>query len=80
MMIWKCIVVIATDLFCAEHDLQEDLNSVYSWLCANCSSLSVTKSHVMLIGSHQKLQKHGIHDDIYGKLISHVSSTKYLGY
>ena len=44
------------NLSCAEHDLQDDLNSVYSWLCINLLSLNVPKSNVMLVGSRQKLQ------------------------
>jgi len=41
------------DLSCAEHDPQEDLKFVYSWLCINLLSLGVKKSNVMLVGSRR---------------------------
>ena len=41
------------NLSCVEHDLQKDLNLVYSWLCVNVLSLSIKKSNVMLVGSLQ---------------------------
>ena len=43
------------NLASAEHDLQRDIQSVNSWLCVNLLTLSIRKSNVMLIGSHQKL-------------------------
>ena len=46
------------NLSCVEHDLQEDLNLVYSWLCVNLLSLSIKKSSVVLVSSCQKLQNH----------------------
>ena len=41
-----------------QYDLQNDLNSIHLWLQTNRLSLNVGKSHVMLIGSRQKLQNH----------------------
>ena len=67
------------DLSCAEHDLQEDLNFVYSWLCINLLSLSIKKSNVMLIGSRQKLQNHDLIVTVDGRPLARVSSFKYLG-
>ena len=46
------------DLSVAQYDLQNDLNSIHLWLQTNRLSLNVGKSHVMLIGSRQKLQNH----------------------
>ena len=57
------------DLSCAEHDLQEDLNFVYSWLCINLLSLSIKKYNVMLIDSHQKLQNHDLNVTVDGRPI-----------
>ena len=67
------------DLSFAEHDLQEDLNFVYSWLCINLLSLSTKKSNVMLIGSHQKSQNHDLNVTVDGRPLAYVSSLKYLG-
>ena len=66
------------DLSHAEHDLQRDIHSVQSWLCANCLSLNI-KSNVILVGSHQKLQNHDLSVTIDGRQLSHVSSIRYLG-
>ena len=44
-----------SDLLLAQHGLQNDLNSIEFWLRTNQLSLNVGKSHVMLIGSRQKL-------------------------
>ena len=44
------------DLFSAQHGLQCDLDSIEFWLRTNQLSLNVGKSHVMLIGSRQKLR------------------------
>ena len=67
------------NLSCAEHDLQDDLNSVYSWLCINLLSLNVPKSNVMLVGSRQKLQNCDLKVTIDERPLSRVSSFKYLG-
>ena len=67
------------NLSCAEHDLQDDLNSVYSWLCINLLSLNVPKSNVMLVGSRQKLQNRDLKVTIDERPLSRVSSFKYLG-
>ena len=67
------------DLSCAEHDLQEDLNFVYSWLCVNLLSLSIKESNAMLVGSRQKLQNRDLNVTVDGKPLSRVSSFKYLG-
>ena len=62
----------------AEHDLQRDLHSVQSWLCANRLSLNIKKSNVMLVGSRQKLQNHDLSVTIDGRQLSRVSSIRYL--
>jgi len=67
------------DLSCVESDLQQDLQSVNSWLCVNRLTLSVKKSNVMLIGSCQKLKGADLHVTVDGKQLSRVSSVKYLG-
>ena len=67
------------NLSCAEHDLQDDLNSVYSWLCINLLSLNVPKSNVMLVGSRQKLQNRDLKVTIDERPLSRVSSFRYLG-
>ena len=69
------------NLSCAERDLQEDLNFVYSWLCLyiNLLSLSIKKSNVMLVGSQHKLQNHDLSVSIDGWSLSCVSSFNYLG-
>jgi len=61
------------NLSCVERDLQEDLNLVYYWLCVNLLSLSVKKSSVMLVGSHQKLRNHDLNVTINGRPLSRVS-------
>ena len=48
------------DLSIAQHCLQSDLDSVQLWLQVNLLSMNVKKSHVMLIGSRQKLQDHDL--------------------
>ena len=58
------------DLSHAEHDLQEDLHSVQSWLCANCLILSIKKSNVMLVGSRQKLRNHDLCITIDGRFVN----------
>ena len=45
-----------SDLLWAQCGLQSDLDSADFWLRTNQLSLNVGKSHVMLIGSRQKLQ------------------------
>ena len=67
------------DLSCAERDLQEDLNFVYSWLCINLLSLSINKSNVMLVGSCQKLQNRDLNVTFDRRSLARVSSFKYLG-
>ena len=86
MVVGNCNLCLYVDdicsnvnLSCAENDLQEDLNLVYSWLCINLLSLSVKKSNVMLVGSRQKLQNHDLNITIDCWPISHVSSFKYSG-
>ena len=67
------------NLASAEHDLQRDIQSVNSWLCVNLLTLSIRKSNVMLIGSHQKLRNHDLCVTVDGKQLSCVSSIRYLG-
>ena len=44
------------NLASTERDLQQDIQSVNSWLCVNLLTLNIRKSNVMLIGSHQELR------------------------
>jgi len=67
------------DLSCVESNLQEDLQSVNSWLCVNRLTLSIKKSNVMLIGSCQKLRNNDLRVTVDGKQLSRVLSVKYLG-
>jgi len=75
-MTWNYTAVM---LSCVESDLQQDLQSVNSWLCVNRLTLSIKKSNVMLIGSCQKLKGADLHVTVDGKQLSRVSSVKYLG-
>jgi len=68
------------DLSCVESDLQEDIQSVNSWLCVNRLTLSIKKLSLMLIGSCQKLKNNDLRVTVDGKQLSHVSSVKYLGF
>ena len=67
------------DLAGAEHDLQQDIQSVNSWLCVNLLTLSIRKSNVMLIGSRQKLRNYDLCITVDGKQLSRVPSVRYLG-
>ena len=55
------------DLLSAQCGLQSDLNSVDFWLWTNQLCLSVGKSHVMLIGSGQKLRDSDLCINIRGR-------------
>ena len=63
----------------AQHGLQNDLDSIEFWLRTNQLSLNVGKSHVMLIGSRQKLRDSDLCVSINGRQLSRVPSLKYLG-
>jgi len=65
----------------AEHDLLQDIHSVNLWFCVNLLTLiiSIRKSNVMLIGSHQKLRNYDLCVTVDGKQLSRVSSAKYFG-
>lgn len=62
-------------LFSVHCDLQSDLEF---WLRTNQLSLNVGKSHVMLIGSRQKLWDSDLCVVIDGRQLSQVPSFKYL--
>ena len=68
-----------SDLFSAQRGLQDDLDSMYFWLRTNQLSLNVGKSHVMLIGSRQKLRDSDLCVSINGRQLSRILSLKYLG-
>ena len=68
-----------SDLLLAQHGLQNDLDSIELWLRTNQLSLNVGKSHVMLIGSRQKLRDSDLCVSINGRQLSRVPSRKYLG-
>ena len=67
------------DLLSAQCGLQSDMDSVDFWLRTNQLSLSVGKSHVMLIGSRQKLRDGDLCINISRKQLSRVLLLKYLG-
>ena len=67
------------NLTVAEHDLHQGIQSVNLWLCVNLLILSIKKSNVLLIGSHQKLRNHDLCFIFDGKQLSHMSSVRYLG-
>jgi len=69
----------SVDLLSAQCGLQGDLNSIEFWLRTNQSSLNVGKSHVMLIGSRQKLRDSDLHIIINDRQLSQVPYFKYLG-
>ena len=67
------------DLFSEKCGLQSDMDSVDFWLPTNQLSLSVGKSHVMLIGSRQKLRDSDLCINISRKQLCRVLFLKYLG-
>ena len=67
------------DLFSAQRGLQCDLDSIEFWLRTNQLSLNVGKSHVMLIGSRQKLRNSDLCIIVNDRQLSWVPSLKYLG-
>ena len=67
------------NLASTERDLQQDIQSVNSWLCVNLLTLNIRKSNVMLTGSHQRLRNHDLCISVDGKQLSRVSSVKYFG-
>ena len=67
------------DLFSAQRCLQCDLDSIEFWLSTNQLSLNVGKSHVMLIGSQQKLRNSDLCVIVNDRQLSRVPSLKYLG-
>ena len=67
------------NLASTERDLQQDIQSVNSWLCVNLLTLNIRKSNVMLIGSRQRLRNHDLCISVDGKQLSRLSSVKYLG-
>ena len=67
------------NLASTECDLQQDIQSVNSWLCVNLLTLNITKSNVMLTGCRQRLRNHDLCITVDGKQLSCVSSVKYLG-
>ena len=80
-MIWKCTVAMLYNLVSTERDLQQDTQSVNSWLCVNLLTLNIRKFIVLLTGSCQRLRNHDLCINVGGnyKQLSHVSSVKYLG-
>ena len=67
------------NLASTKRDLQQDIQSVNSWLCVNLLTLNIRKSNVMLIGSRQRLRNHDLCISVDGKQLSRLSSVKYLG-
>ena len=78
-MIWKCTVAMLYNLASTERDLQQDIQSVNSWLCVNLLTLNIRKSNVLLTDSCQRLRNYDLCINVGGKQLSHVSSVKYLG-
>ena len=69
------------DLSVAQYDLQNDLNSIHLLMAADQSIESKCggKSHVMLIGSRQKLQNHELCITVGSTQLSRVPFFRYLG-
>ena len=74
LMVWNYIVLMVICVQC---------NVIYRvikfWLLTDQLSLNVGKSHVMLIGSQQKLRDSDLYVSINGRRLSRVPSLKYLG-
>ena len=68
-----------SNLLTVEHTLQADLENISIWLMVNRLKLNVSKSHCMLIGSHQRTGGKHLHLMLNGDVLGQISTTKYLG-
>ena len=60
--------------------LQEDLNSIYDWMCRNKLSMNCKKTVCMLIGNRKILNKHNDLDlKVNAQKLDQVAQIKYLG-
>lgn len=69
----------STSLATLQSQIQEDLDSVTTWMSSNRLSLNATKTVSMLIGPYQKVKNHSLDVTLNNTKICSVSSTKYLG-
>ena len=58
------------DLCTVQRCLQSDLCDVAAWLCSSCLYLNVSKSNLMLIGSHQRVANKTLHVSVGGKTLT----------
>ena len=75
-----------SNLFCSHKSLQaletilnDQLNSINEWLCANKLSLNVDKSNFVIFHPPQKSPTYSINLKIHDKVIMQKRSIKYLG-
>lgn len=62
-----------------ERVINNELNSIHNWLCANKLVLNIDKSNIVIFHPPQKKLRYNIDINVDGKSISKASSTKYLG-
>ena len=75
-----------SNLFYSDKDLQhleetvnQELNEINAWLCANKLSLNIDKTHFVIFHPYQKKLIHSMKIEIDGKTINEHKSVKYLG-
>ena len=68
-----------SDLSLVEKCLQSDLDDVIHWLCSSRLCLNIVKSHLMLIGSCQRIANKMLKVSVECTLLTQVSSVHYLG-
>ena len=62
-----------------ETTVNNELQEVFSWLCANILSLNVEKSNYVIFHPPQKLLNYSINLKINNQTLMHKNSIKYLG-
>ena len=62
-----------------ENNINEDLNNLYIWLCANKISLNITKTKVLLFRNAHKVINYDLNITINNKTLKLSESVKYLG-
>ena len=75
-----------SNLFYSDKDLQhleetvnQELDEINTWLCANKLSLNIDKTHFVIFHPYQKKLNHSMKIEIDGKTINEHKSVKYLG-
>ena len=62
-----------------ETTVNNELQEVFSWLCANKLSLNIEKSNYVIFRTPQKLVNYSINLMINNQTLTHGNSIKYLG-